>query len=441
MASCAGYAEDLGVVTDAATGVQLTYSTTFSTSALPTPQDLARNSSGDLAPEAEKFVTYITSGLLQVANRQGKCGSCWAFGIAEALQYATELAYRRLHRFFTPSYMSVQYLLSCYDRQDRMCGCRGGDLAEAFAIVGREGTVLEQLFKYDNSEDTKQSVVPDDLICAQNAGRFLGTCRPCKPGERPSVSAGTVSCIPCAAAPFPRYFPSEPFRVSGEDVPLEQRVRAIKQELRRIGPLCGVLGVNSEAIRGLAGANGKVVRRVGEAPVYSPASVSRTAVKHAVLIVGYYDPWVSDKRDVSRRSAAVWICRNSWGPEWGYRVPTVRLVAGRGPGDPPSVVPSVLGGFFNVSMYDHADEIGLVNATVAFRQVLVRFPGDASPRPLRADDPFTARLPDLTGVRSAPLRGDVLSGVESQGSHPAPWLARALAVLVAVLAAVLALWE
>lgn len=449
MASCSGYAGEPQSFVDAQTGESLSYSTTFSAAALPTPAGLASDVAFDEGAEASQFLSFLAGGLLQKANVQGKCGSCWAFGIAQSLQYATALAYRRLHRFFRPRYMSVQYLLSCYEKQDVMCGCRGGDLAEAFKVVASGGTVLEQDFRYDNGEDPRQSVASGDVICAQNAGHFLGTCRPCGSSEEPVREGTTISCIPCGGQPlWPRYYPSRPFRVSSQASPLDQRVRAIKQELRRVGPLCGVLGVDREAFQALHGFNGRVVERVTEAPVYAPATVSKTAVKHAVLIVGYYDPWARDKRTEGLRSQAVWVCRNSWGGDWGYRIRATRIEDG-GDGATAHLVRTALGGFFNVSMYEHADAIQLVNQTVSFQEVMVQFEEDPNPRALRASDLHTAPLPDLSGLPNGaslggadvlltPLLGVLTPDRTISGRRRASGL---LILFVALVVAVVIIWK
>jgi hypothetical protein len=378
------------------------FGSTFTASALPVVEGLAQGPEDTDSAEAEKYVAYLTSGILDTTNNQGGCGSCWAFAIAQSLQYATELAYRRLHRLFLPRFMSVQYLLSCYQVEGSMCGCMGGDLALALKGVASEGTVLGESFRYDNNADAKLSPVEGDKLCTQNAGRYRGTCPPCKKGEQPKESAGgaVVSCIPCGEAPLPRFYPDAPFRICGNKDPPELRVRLVKQELRRVGPLCCGIGVSPTDIDTLTKRSGQLVEDVTTAPVYRSVPATPSAFLHAVLLVGYYDPFVGSKKPEDR-ARAVWICRNSWGDDWGYRVKSVSLA------ESGEARPVTLGGFFNVAIYEGSDIF--YTSVSSFRQVLVRGEGDAAPRPLRATDAHTVPLPDLAAVGLPLARGPLLT--------------------------------
>ena len=421
------------------------FATTFSASALP---EMPRSELAQLGQLPEKFVMYVTDGYLHAvnkqgalpeklvgyvtdgflhsSNRQGKCGSCWAFALAQALRIATDVAYRSLGRFFVPRYFSVQYMLSCYEVPDAMCGCVGGDLARAFDEVSRRGTVLEKNFPYDNNARPELGILERDSVCAQSPAT-LDTCPPCKPGQAPTrVADRVVDCVPCEAAAAPFFFPGEPFRVAPSKDELHDRVAAVKRELLRTGPVCCTIGVNAEALRA-AGEPPRLVKDVTDAPTYAPDFVSASALKHAVIIVGYYDP-------PGQTPSSVWICRNSWGDEWGYRVRAnrVRPEAGR-----IVVSQTELGGFFNVSMYERQTELGLLDGAVSFKEVRTRAAGDAAPRALRYSDAETLPLPKLALAVPPPSGPSI--GVEDQPWR-FPWLAL-LAALALLLTYASSLWS
>jgi len=410
-------------------GQAFAFASTFSASALPELQStqFAQQDGGGIAPP-EKFVSYITDGFLHVANQQGKCGSCWAFVIAQALRAAADIAYRRLGRIFDAKYLSVQYLLSCYEVPEAMCGCVGGDLARAFEQVSRRGTVLERSFPYDNNARPELSILERDVVCAQSP-QTLETCPPCGAGRPPKrVGARVVDCVPCGDAAAPFYYPSEPFRITaGGDLPA--RVAAVKRELLRTGPVCCVIGVNEDALRAV-GEPPRLVRDVTEAPTYAPDFVSAQALKHAVLIVGYYDP-------PGRTARSVWVCRNSWGSQWGYRVRANHLEPREGGGGV-DVSQTELGGFFNISMYERQVELGLLDSATSFREVLVKEPRDAAPRPLRYTDVNTQPLPKLN-LAVAPPSGPSISVEASAPPWRLSWLLLALLLALLLLLLLLAL--
>ena len=430
---CSRYAGQPPTSYAAVGGVPQAYGAMFSHGLLPrqTESGLAGAAAAQLS-QLVKFVDYIGDGELHYSNRQGKCGSCWAFVIASAVQCSAQLTYRRrFNRFFVPRYMSAQFMLSCYQVPDVMCGCMGGDLAKAMQVVARLGTVLERNFQYDNNEQPTE-VNAADAVCVQNERGFEGTCPPCDWGHAPKhVGAHAVDCVPCREASLPRFFPSRPFHVGDPTDDLDSRVSAIKTELRRAGPLGCVIDVNEDAFRALGQVG--LIERAEQAPVYAPESVPAAPVQHAVLIVGYYDPWAQTRRPADRASA-VWICRNSWGADWGYSLRTVQLRAVDGS---VTMEPTDRGGFFNVAMYDRADVTNLVYTVVSFEEVLTQAPGDAGPRQLRASDALTLERPSLAPPRVPSLGSQI--GQPVGGSSAFPWAIAALTASLVVLAALVLL--
>jgi len=325
-------------------------------------------------PNPPLFLDHIRE-LSRPARPQGGCGSCWAYALDAAVQYALSLVYRDLGFVFDDDFMSHQYLVSCYEVPGVMCGCWGGDLPRALLEIARGGLVTYRQFPYDNGRDA--SSTDRSVVCTGPQSR--GTCPACAPDERqergelrwrpapeePLRYLQTTTCVPCAEAGWPRYYPREPFQVGGAGFSLEAKVEALKTQLRRRGPLAAVISMDPDAFAALD--RGGAVMHVSQAPIYRLARPGPAA--HAVSVQGYWDP-------PGRRGRAVWICRNSWGPQWGYGLRTPRRT---------------LGGFFNVSMYEGAD--GLADRAVSFEAVHVQLNPDRPARAPSAEDPFLQPWP------------------------------------------------
>lgn len=419
-------------------GRRFFYNSTFTIEALP-----ERSSDHDaclgapLTPaQRAGFLDFLDDGLLSEARGQGSCGSCWAYALSGAVQGATALAYRRLGGFFNNKYMSPQLLLSCMEIEGVACGCVGGDLAGAMAEVARQGLVTFRQFPYENDSSALTHEAQVHYICRANEGAkgFLGTCAPCGEHEADHEQVVTdvkgvgrtatslfelVSCLPCRSVGAPFYFPVRPCRLYAQADSLDGNVEAIKRALVAAGPLCATIRVNRADFAKVG--KPETVERLQDAPVYRPEATPFGAL-HSVLIVGYSDP--------GPRAEAVFVCRNSWGEDWGFKIRSTRVEQLPG-GQRAS--PALAGGFFLVSMYEAAEAIGLVQTAVGMHGMQVRALGDAAPRPLRLTDPFVV-----------PFSPAFLAGVPSaRGS--ARWAALlAVAVLavtvLAALAALIALW-
>jgi len=382
------------------------YSTFFTAAALP----LQDGDAGG-APPAE-FLDHLSDGLLSPARVQGACGSCYSFAITGALRYAIALRYGRLGGYFTPKYLSQQYLISCYQVAGAMCGCNGGDLALALAYLQAHGLPTFLQFPYVNGAD---DVTPQEAslhyVCEPNVlrGNSLGTCAPCRRDEpsyetvvtNAELASGLfaskapvqlkTSCIPCDVVGGPLYFP-QPRRLYDPARSLDENVAALKRALVQYGPLCTALRVNQKDFIRLD------VRAplfpLANRPVYAPASAPElTSPLHAVIVVGYSD---------LDRDAAVWVCRNSWGDDFGSFVPDAPGFALDGDGRLVRTARK-LGGLFLVAMYRQVEQSALLEHAVSISDVLIQMPAEAAPRALRLDDPFVvplAGLPDAAPARA-----------------------------------------
>jgi len=82
---------------------------------------------------------YPKCGTIRAIRNQEKCGSCWAFGAAEAFgdRYCIKTA---ANITFSP-----QYLVDCYKMND---GCEGGTLDDTWKALVTQGIVSDQCYPY-----------------------------------------------------------------------------------------------------------------------------------------------------------------------------------------------------------------------------------------------------------------------------------------------------
>lgn len=431
------------------------YNTTFDDTAIP-----ARTPSDDLgAPlsqeQRKQYLDIVQSGLLAPARNQGRCGSCWAYAATGAIQYSTALSYQRLGGFFNNEFMAPQLLLSCVEKPGTACGCFGGDLAKVMNFVSDQGIVTFRQFPYENDSSVETQEGQVHYVCRPNEeaeSAYLGTCAPCKTGEvdyeqvvpvlkgiaqKTTQFATLSSCMPCGSVGPPFYFPKKCFKVFVATQSLEENVEALKRLLVSRGPVCATLRVSQEDFA-MAGRDTSLQELPpSKAPVYAPKSTPSKGALHSVLVLGFHDPWVSD-RTPEQRKKAYFLCRNSWGPSWGFRLRAKRYrLSARGAVE---LTDETLGGFFCVSMYEAFEQIGLLQTAVAIPQVLVKTLGDAQPRALRLTDPFVVRLQGAPGAAGSVKES--AKGLLSTSSPPSSQKNRVPVVFwitTAVLSAILVL--
>lgn len=383
------------------------YGSTFTPGALPQRQageDDACVGAALSVDEATVFLDYISSGLLSEARKQGVCGGCWAYAISACIQYATSLAYERKGGMFDSRYMAPQLLLSCMEIEDVACGCFGGDLAGAMAQVAKSGMVTFRQFPYENDSSVSTRDGQVHYICEANegAGGYLGTCAPCRRGESMQGTVVTdvlgvatantafvtlASCVPCGSAGAPFFFPVRPCRLFVAEESLDLNVMAVKRAIRAHGPVCATIKINSSDFSRLGSSGLLALADVLTAPVYAPKTVPPSGALHSVLIVGYVDPWTRSGLQTDR-ARSVFVCRNSWGEDWGFRVRSVGRV--QEADGTQRLAPREFGGFFCISMYEETTNTGLLRTSIGLQGIQIRTLGDASPRQLLLTDPFVA---------------------------------------------------
>lgn len=210
---------------------------------------------------------------IQEIRDQGSCGSCWAFGAAEAIS----------DRFCVQSNgkvsveISAEDLLSCCDSCGM--GCNGGYPSAAWNFWTEEGLVSGGL--YDSHVGCRPYSIPP---CEHHVN---GSRPPCK-GEE----GDTPKCVlQCEDGYSPSYKQDKRYGVTSYAVPSSEK--QIMTELYKNGPVEGAFIVYEDFLMYKTG-------------VYQ--HVSGEAVGgHAIKILG----WGVEG------STPYWLAANSWNTDWG----------------------------------------------------------------------------------------------------------------------------
>lgn len=200
------------------------------------------------------------------ARNQGDCGSCWAFaaiGILESIINIKENNPR-----LDPD-LSEQYILSCLSTAG---SCRGGNSNYALRNIMEttergnycNGVPLESCMPYQADDDIPCSEKSDDweekLVPILDYGNFNAN----GPEDRQLIKSQIMEKGPLVTG----IYASDEFRS------------------------WGILNHGSEQYFSY---NGQV-----------------SWINHVVVVVGWHD-------DISIGKGGYWICKNSWGPFWGYK--------------------------------------------------------------------------------------------------------------------------
>jgi cathepsin C len=233
------------------------------------------------------------------AKNQGSCGSCFAFAALGALECIIEI--RENNPDLNPD-LSEQYILSClpYSSFPPGCGCRlGGDSTLVFEYImsttdlgnNCNGVILEDCFPYaerDAMGYSKAFPLPDNP-------------NPCPCSNKCDNWEEYVIQI----SDYGQYFPDGNF----------ESINKIKTYILEKGPITA--SFQSTIFLQLWGfRNHKstdyfpYIRDV--LPFSNESILNRLfSTNHAVIIIGWKD-------DQTIKNGGYWICKNSWGTDWGY---------------------------------------------------------------------------------------------------------------------------
>ncbi|XP_051234828.1 cathepsin B [Dicentrarchus labrax] len=210
---------------------------------------------------------------LKEIRDQGSCGSCWAFGAAEAISDRV-----CIHSNAKVSVeISSEDLLTCCDSCGM--GCNGGYPSAAWDFWTKEGLVSGGL--YDSHVGCRPYTIPP---CEHHVN---GSRPPCT-GE----GGDTPQCLnQCVAGYTPSYKEDKHYGKTSYTVLSE--VEQIQYEIYKNGPVEGAFTVYEDFVQYKSG-------------VYQHVSGSAVG-GHAIKILG----WGKEG------GVPYWLCANSWNTDWG----------------------------------------------------------------------------------------------------------------------------
>jgi len=229
---------------------------------IPNPQILAGNppSAWDWRNAEYKGITgdWTTS-----IKDQAHCGSCWAFGVIASLESVYNIQEGDPDADVD---LSEQLLVSCgmtYDPR-HMIGCCGGSLYHAIKLLRWHGTVPETCFPY---------------LAVDANGRDYGDCNP---GDNPSHN-------PVRCSDMCEEWKDLTIKPGHYSSLMDQQ--SIKNAIYNYGPIVAAFSVYDDFYSYTGGIYEQ------NSNIYSGG--------HVIAIVGYDD------------DQQCWICKNSWGEDWG----------------------------------------------------------------------------------------------------------------------------
>jgi hypothetical protein len=199
-------------------------------------------------------------------RNQGDCGSCWAFAALGALE--TVIKIEEDCADFYPD-LSEQYILSCLPNSG---SCRGGSASHALKLIKEttpegnyhNGVIFEECFPYEAN---------DDIPCSDK----------CENWEDLLVPIVDYSS----------------WKADGTNSDREK----IKTQIMEKGPVVAHMEVTD---------NFMIWGALNHDPnAYFLKFLGVIGINHVVVIIGWKESSLIPK-------GGYWICKNSWGPYWGY---------------------------------------------------------------------------------------------------------------------------
>lgn len=246
----------------------------------PVPEDLQqtadknpqRTSKDDL-PDSFSWKNKDGQNWITPVKDQGQCGSCWDFAAIAAFESAIKIAFNDSN--FNPD-LSEQYVLSCLDAG----GCGGGWAAAAIHDIkstdsdgnGINGCTIENCMEYEAN---------DDVPCADKCEDWdYHTEPPMKDNKLFQIDSWDWT---------------DEFHEGSQD-----HWETIKDWIYNYGPVATFIYFED---LGTWGQN-----HHSSTDVYENDDA---VAGHEVLVVGWKD-------DENITHGGYWICKNSWGTNWGY---------------------------------------------------------------------------------------------------------------------------
>lgn len=218
------------------------------------------------SPNEFNWADYNGNDWTTPARNQKNCGSCWAFAALGALESVIKI--EEDCPDFYPD-LSEQYLMSCLPESG---SCRGGSSHEAFRLIKDTGA----LGNYNNGvifEDCLPYEADDDIPCSAK----------CEEWENQLVPLLDYSS----------------WRADGSESDRE----AIKTQIMDEGPVVAHVKATD---------NFQIWGALNHDPeAYYRNYLGVVGINHVIIIIGWKDSSTIPK-------GGYWICKNSWGTNWGY---------------------------------------------------------------------------------------------------------------------------
>lgn len=253
----------------------------------------------------DNFSEWIDKSFAPVSSDQMACGGCWAFATTETLSCRLAIATAGKWSQEFPFGLSEQYLISCAGKlgMQQWQGCQGGIPQYAIDATQNGGIPLDQKDLNSRSKTTYYQTNPD---------------------ENSSCAIAPATTCPCNA--IEEKITGPKYQTIGEshtytahteddniihdfnlwpDIPkdiIQKNVNRMKKAIYFEGPITAGIRVTEDFY--------KFVPTVDNYFKYD--GTSKMLGGHAVAIAG----WKKLKD-----GTPVWICKNSWGDNWGYGFP------------------------------------------------------------------------------------------------------------------------
>jgi len=219
-------------------------------------------------PSEFSWKKYNENDWTTYVKNQGECGSCWAFAAVAVLESVINI--KEGFSELNPD-LSEQYILSCLPESG---SCRGGSSFRAFMLI-KDTT---------SAGNNCNGIIPESCFSYQSNYDYTPEC-----SEK--CQTWQDQLIPITDFGF------------WESDGTEQDREAIKTEIIQKGPVCaGIKATDSFKKWG-----GIFHNPEG----YYPYTGPEEWINHVVVILGWKD-------DPTITNGGYWICKNSWGTQWGY---------------------------------------------------------------------------------------------------------------------------
>lgn len=276
----------------------------------------------------DEYTEWIDKGLIRTSKDQKSCGGCWAFATTDCLTDRFQIATNG--KWENPFGLSAQELLSCGNEMNMQYyqGCNGGLPQFAFQSLTQHGVELDkfdpQAPKYDPQTNAMQDELTSDYTYYQLGDDIITSCSrwrsvtcPCN-NVRNELDKKEINT---AKATFPIKDVNMKYKAIGNSYLItshgpneenstidlwpsisnsiiQRNVVRMKKEIYYNGPITAGIRVTDDFYKFVPKKNN----------YFQYDGQSQMEGGHAVCIVGWK----------KINGVPVWICRNSWGENWGY---------------------------------------------------------------------------------------------------------------------------